>query len=119
MTSLSAAQLNRRLESVGALLAVAQELSRVAHQTYRRLRRKRQGATLRPGTGTPLWNALAYSVAPLLRARGEKSRLARLLSVPPQRVHDYFVRRQASPDAERTLRLLHWLALRRQGIHPG
>jgi len=66
-----------------------------------------------------MWNALVHSVAPLLRPWGEKSRLARILGVPPQRVHDYFVRRTAAPDAERTLQLMHWLVRRRQGLNPG
>ncbi len=118
MTSPAAASVNRALEPVGALLAVAQELARAARQGSRARRRVRCGSTLRPGAGTPLWNALAVSIASLLRPHGEKSRLARLLGVPPQRVHDYFVRRQAAPDAERTLRLMLWLSLRREGINP-
>ena len=119
MTLHSRARLNRALEPVGALLFVAQELARVARRAHHARTRRRYGSTLRPGIGTPLWNALVDSIAPLLRPRGEKSRLARQLGVPPQRVHDYFVRRRAAPDAERTLQLMHWLALRREGINPG
>jgi hypothetical protein len=33
-----------------------------------------------------------------------------MLGVPAQRVHDYFVRQSAMPDAERLLLLLGWLA---------
>jgi uncharacterized alpha-E superfamily protein len=58
-------------------------------------------------------------VHPWLGRYGEKSRLARVLGVPPQRVHDYFIARRAAPDAERTLLILHWLVQRRQGLHPG
>jgi len=35
--------------------------------------------------------------------------------VPRQRVNDYLQARTACPDAERTLLLLCWVALRRQG----
>jgi hypothetical protein len=118
MSSPTVDNLNRRLQLIGDLLDAAQDLSAAAHRASRSRRRARHGATLRPGLGTPLWNALAAAIAPLLRPRGEKSRLARFLGVAPQRVHDYFVRRHAAPDAERTLRLMHWLALRRQGINP-
>lgn len=92
------------------LALLAQELAREARRRHARLSRRRRGATLRPGLGTPLWNALVHSLIPYLRPWGEKSRLARALRVPPQRVHDYFVRRSATPDAERTLELILWLA---------
>lgn len=71
--------------------------------------RRRPGTTLRPGLGTPQWNALVRAVRPLLAPRGAQSRLARLLGLPPQRIHEYFVARTSAPDAERTIQLLAWL----------
>jgi hypothetical protein len=64
---------------------------------------------LRAGADTPLWNALAWSVAARLRRRGAKARLARLLGISRQRLHLLVVARTACPDAERTLWLLLWL----------
>ena len=77
------------------------------------------GATLRPGAGTPLWTGLVKAVQPLLRRRGEKAQLARLLGVHRQTVNDYFVSRTRMPDAERTLLLQAWLKARRQQKRPG
>ena len=113
------AQLNQSLQLVDPLVAVAQGLTRAANRARTGLTRRRRGSTLRPGPQTPMWNALVLAVCPLLRPYGKKSKLARILRVPPQRVHDYFVARRAAPDAERTLLLLNWLAQRRQGLHPG
>ena len=113
------ARLNRELVIVEPLVVLARELTRAANRVHHGLTRRRCGATLRPGPQTPMWMALVLMVAPLLRPRGEKSRLARILGVPPQRVHEYFVRRTSAPDAERTLLLIHWLAQRRQGLNPG
>ena len=77
------------------------------------------GATLRPGSGTPLWERLVKDVQPLLQRRGEKAQLARLLGVHRQAVNEYFVRRTRMPDAERTLLLQEWLKARRRGKRPG
>jgi hypothetical protein len=66
-----------------------------------------------------MWNALAAAVRPYLHRRGEKAQLARLILTHRGRVHAYFVRGTAMPDAERTLLLLQWLALRRAGRSPG
>jgi hypothetical protein len=76
------------------------------------------GTTLRPGSGTPLWNRLVAAVQPLLKARGEKAQLARLLGVHRQAVNEYFVSRTRMPDAERTLLLQEWLRVRRSGKRP-
>lgn len=57
-----------------------------------------------------LWAALVGRVLPLLEKRGEKAKLARELGVSRQQVHAYFKARTAAPDAERTLRLILWLA---------
>jgi hypothetical protein len=73
------------------------------------------GATLRPGSATPLWNQLVKQIRPLLKQRGEKAQLARLLGVHRQAVNEYFSSQSRMPDAERTLLLLEWLEARRQG----
>jgi hypothetical protein len=75
----------------------------------------RPGRTLRPGSGTPIWNELARQVQPCLRKRGEKAKLARILGVPRQRLNEYLHARTACPDAERALLLLCWLSCRQQG----
>ena len=72
--------------------------------------RARRGSTIRPGQRTPLWNALAESVRPHLRRRGAKTNLGRMLGVPPQRVHEYFKLKSATPDAERVLQIVVWLS---------
>ena len=78
-------------------------------------RRRRAGFTLRPGTGTPLWNELVQQTKPGLRRWGSKARLARFLRLPRQRLQDCLKARTATLDAERTLLLLGWVAARRQG----
>jgi hypothetical protein len=115
----TSAQLNHSLKLADALVTVAQELTRAAARVAPARTRQRRGSTLRPGPQTPMWNALVLAVRPLLKPYGQKSKLARLLGVPPQRVHDYFLARRAAPDAERTLLLMHWLLQRRQGLNPG
>jgi hypothetical protein len=72
------------------------------------------GATLRPGPRTPLWNRLVAQIRPLLKRRGEKAQLARLLGVHRQAVNEYFASQTRMPDAERTLLLLEWVEARRQ-----
>lgn len=78
-------------------------------------RRPRRAATLRPGPDTPVWNELVRHAAPYLRKRGDKVRLARLLGLSRQRVHQLLVERSASADAERTLLLVAWVHARRAG----
>lgn len=77
-----------------------------------------RGRAITPGIDTPLWNALAVACLPHLRKRGAKIRLARLLAVPRQRIHDYFIARTRVPDAERVLAILLWLAETRAGKTP-
>ena len=89
-------------------LAVEQS-ARVARQRHE-ARRVNRGATLRPGPDTPLWNALVDHVRSHLHRRGAKANLARVLEVPRQRVHEYFIARTVMPDAERMLHLFAWLA---------
>jgi hypothetical protein len=87
-------------------------------------RRRARGQTLRPGAETPLWNALVAEVTPFLKAYGARALLARELGVHGSRVTEFFVRRKAMPDAERTLELIAWLGRQRylraqaDAIHP-
>lgn len=100
------------VELIGRLGEAAVEAGRRAAETRQKERRRRRGATLRPGPETVLWNTLVDQVQPLLGEHGAKANLARVLSVPRQRIHDYFVARTQMPDAERLLHLLGWLAVR-------
>lgn len=112
-----------RLETVfavtDALVRLSQELARLAASQLPPPKHRRRGATIRPGPATPMWNAVVQSVRPYLSRRGEKIKLGRILGVPPQRIHEYFVAGTAAPDAERTLLLILWLAQRRAGLTPG
>jgi hypothetical protein len=111
-------QLDLIFAMTDGLELAARELMRAAQRQYPRTRR-RVGATLRPGPGAPLWGALAEAARPYLKKYGEQAQLARLLGVDASRVHEYFISSAAMPDAERTLLLLQWLALRRAGSRPG
>lgn len=94
-----------------AIAELATELARNARkQADARRTRIRRGATLSPGIETPLWNAVIAMVQPTLRRRGAKAALARELGVHRARIGEYFEDRSAMPDAERSLRLLVWLA---------
>jgi hypothetical protein len=103
------------------LLAIIDRLGEVAEESARRAaaQRKRRapkrGLTLQPGPDTPLWNELVRQVAPLLRRRGSKVHLARILGIPKQRLNVCLKARTGALDAERTLLLLAWLAARRSG----
>ena len=92
--------------------ALAVEYAQRANQRRKDARRPRKGATLRPGDETPLWSVVVEKVRPHLRVRGAKANLARVLEVPRQRVHDYFVAGTQMPDAERMIHVLLWLAAR-------
>jgi len=104
-----------QLEMMATPMLAAADL---AIRGARRLRRPRQpaprGRILRPGPGTPRWNALADAVVQLLRRRGDKVKLARLLGISRQRLNLLLKVRTACPDAERTLQLCEWLEHRRQ-----
>jgi len=78
-------------------------------------RRPGRFVTLRPGPETPVWNQLVKHAAPYLRKRGDKVKLARLLGIPRQRLHQLLVERSACADAERTLLLIAWVHARRSG----
>lgn len=91
----------------------------VEHQKDRRYqRRRRVGATLRPGGSTPLWNGLRREVRLQLKRRGDQVKLARVLGLPRQRVNSFLTAGSEMPDAERTLELLSWLIAVRQNRPP-
>ncbi len=96
---------------VDVIDAISRDMEREMHKR-REARRPRikRGATLRPSDDTPLWNALVALVEPRLGRRGTKALLARELGLHKARVGEFFKRRSAMPDAERTLRLLVWLS---------
>ena len=71
-----------------------------------------------PGKDTPLWNLVATALEEELRQHGAKSRLARFLEVPPQRVTDWVRGKRRVPDAETLLRILFWLHERQALRHP-
>jgi len=66
---------------------------------------------------TPLWDVLVKALDQALQQPGSRARVARYVGVPRQRITDYTKGRR-SPDAETTLRLLHWLAATRAGHDP-
>src|SRR3954470_23840184 len=108
-----------QMQGVEWVLGLLRELGGLSvehaqHVAQRRkdARRPRKGATLRPGDETPLWSAVVEKMRPHLRVRGAKANLARVLEVPRQRVHDYFVAGTQMPDAERMIHVLLWLAAR-------
>ncbi len=88
-----------------------------SERLHRALRPRRRGSykTRKPGHDTPLWNVFAFMVKTELRPYGSKVRLARYLGIPKQRLQDYLNVRSRLPDAELTLRILHWLAAKRGG----
>ncbi|MBI5767215.1 MAG: hypothetical protein HZA93_05420 [Verrucomicrobia bacterium] len=98
-----------------ALMEAAAKSIRASLQSAVRAHRPRRGETLKPGAATPLWNELAAATRAQLSRRGEKSRLARILGLPRQRLHDMLRARRQLPDAERTLLLLVWLQTRSEG----
>lgn len=118
MTGYAKLPIHPRMRPMLALIELladaAQESARYAAGKLKR-RAPKRGLTLLPGPDTPLWNELVRQVAPLLRKRGSKVHLARILGVPRQRLQVCLKARTAFLDAERTLLLLGWLAARRQG----
>ena len=109
------ARLRQLLPILDLMILLAEESAKVARKTYKEAKRQRRGATLRPGPDTPLWNELAAAARAQLVRYGDKARLARILGVPRQRVHQYVRAAAACPDAERTLLLLAWVQARRNG----
>jgi hypothetical protein len=109
------AQFNLPAALATALAEAAVKSLRATAKLAPSARASLRGATLKPGRTTPLWNELAAAVQTQLARRGEKARLARLLGLPRQRVHDLLRARKHLPDAERTLLLLIWLQARSEG----
>jgi len=105
------------LEIAGALTDAAEAGYRRAHAA---LRSRRTGAylTRRPGADSPMWNACVSLLRVELKAYGAKARLARYLGIPRQRLNDFLTGRSRLPDAELTLRMLHWLAETGAGRDP-
>jgi len=104
---------------LGELILDAAELMvRQSAKAYRISRRGQRGETLRPGRETPLWNELREQLRPHLGKHGAQARLARLLSLPRQRVNAFVTGGGQMPDAERTLQLLAWLMAVRYGRAP-
>jgi len=108
------ARLNALSGIMEVLMLIAEEAARLAAQAHCRRTRRSRGRTLRPGSATPLWNELAAEIRRLVGKRGEKARLGRFLGLPRQRVHEFLMEGKACPDAERTLRLIVWVAAKRR-----
>jgi len=99
-----------------ALFDAAARAARDAARRAVQSRRPRgRGHALRPGPDTPLWNELVKNALPLLRKRGSKAKLARILGLPRQRLQDCLKARTACLDGERALLLLCWISARHQG----
>ena len=65
-----------------------------------------------------MWNVCVALLRTELKVHGAKARLARYLGIPRQRLNDFLIGRSRLPDAELTLRMLHWLAETRAGRDP-
>lgn len=105
------------VELIGALGAAAEVAARdAARATFRAIDRRPGHARLAPAgsrapgeSATPLWDVFAAQLRTAVARRGVRARLARHLGLPRQRLSDYLKNRR-QPDADTTLRLLHWLA---------
>jgi hypothetical protein len=105
----------RALEDISLLLMDAAEAGVKRAQISLRRRRGRSGHARMPGADSPMWNLFAAELRDALRPHGSKVRLARYLGIPKQRVTDFLTGRRRMPDAELTLRLLHWLSEQHRG----
>ena len=65
-----------------------------------------------------MWNVCVALLRTELKVYGAKARLARYLGIPRQRLNDFLTGRSRLPDAELTLRMIHWLAETRAGRDP-
>lgn len=99
-------------------LAIAAEAGFHRAQRATRRRNSRSGHARRPGADSPLWNAFAAELRAALVPHGSQARLARYLGLPKQRLTDFLSGRRRLPDAEITLRLLHWYTAQRTGRDP-
>jgi transcriptional regulator with XRE-family HTH domain len=100
-----------------ALFVAAETGWRRAHVALRP-RRQASYTTRRPGAESPMWNVCATLLRQQLKPRGAKTQLARYLGIPRQRLNDYLQGKSRLPDAELTLRMLHWLSETRAGRNP-
>lgn len=108
-------QLDISLDLAVMLMGAAVESARRTAKSVYRAHRPRSGETLKPGVDTPMWNELCRAIDSRLTKRGEQARLARVLGLPRQRVHEMVRVRHHLPDAERALLLLAWLHARNCG----
>ncbi len=99
-------------------LMAAEAALRKASKARRRNRMSPTAPRRSPGPETPLWNLVVDRLRVELKPRGAKSRLARFLEVPPQRVTDWVTGKRRLPDAETLLRVLFWLHEVRLGRDP-
>lgn len=111
-------ELRRTMEMIGLVADGTVAAAKLAAQAIKSRPRTRRRRKLTAGSGTPLWNELVRELQKELAQYGTKARLARLLGVPRQRIDDYLKARRRLPDAEQTLRLMHWLSERRAGRDP-
>lgn len=100
---------------ISEALADAAYIGALRARSALRPRRSKSYRTRRPGAQSPMWNVVATMLRRALRPHGAKARLARYLGVPRQRLTDFLKTRNRLPDAELTLRLLHWLTEFRAG----
>jgi hypothetical protein len=99
-----------------AMFAAAEAGFRRTQRRLRRPQRDRIGRARKPGFETPYWNLLSAALRRALREHGAKAKLARYLGVPRQRITEFVSSKRRLPDAELTLRLLHWLNDRRISV---
>lgn len=78
-------------------------------------RRQTVGLSRHPGSDTPMWNVCIALLRKELKPYGSKVRLARYLGVPRQRINDFLTGKSRLPDAELTLRMIHWLTTEKDG----
>ncbi|MEJ6602381.1 MAG: hypothetical protein ACKVI3_03885 [Verrucomicrobiia bacterium] len=103
--------------TLGEDFVTAAELAlRQAKKVRRRNRVSPTAPRRNPGHDTPLWNIVIEEMRGELKTYGAKSRLARFLEVPPQRISDWVTGQRRVPDAETLLRILFWLQQRRAGL---
>ena len=100
------------------IIGAAVEMAKQSNKAFRIGGRPKRGVTLRPGTETPLWNALRAQLRPHMVKYGDQANLGRILGLPRQRVNAFLTGGGQMPDAERTLQLLAWLMAARQGRRP-
>ncbi len=106
----------RLMADMGTAATFAAETA--ARAAIKALLQKRPGGkTRQAGADTPMWNVLRAEVRKALGDYGAKTRLARHLGIPKQRLTD-FVNGRRIPDGEIMLRLLHWLSERAAGRDP-